>query len=51
MTPETAADKFFDMVTEACKTEFGEEWYEMTDDEKHDIVMKFVKRMLASYKG
>ena len=51
ITPDKAADKFFDMVTEACETALGAEWYEMTDDEKHDLVMEFVKRMLAAYKG
>ena len=51
MTPETAADKFIDMITEACETALGEEWNEMTDCEKHDMVMELVKRMLATYKG
>ena len=35
-------DKMLAMLTEACETALGQEWNEMTDEQKHDTIMSFI---------
>lgn len=35
-------EKMIEMIAEACKVALGEEWERMTDEEKHDTIMKFI---------
>lgn len=38
----TGFEKMLEMLTEACKTAYGSEWDNMTDKQKHDIIMGFI---------
>ena len=35
-------EKMLSMLAEACESALGEEWYLMTDDQKHDTIMSFI---------
>lgn len=35
-------EKMIEMIAEACKVALGEEWERMTDEEKHNTIMKFI---------
>ena len=38
----TGFEKMLEMLTEACKIAYGTEWDNMTDKQKHDIIMGFI---------
>jgi hypothetical protein len=35
-------EKMLEMLTEACKIALGDEWDNMTHQEKHDTIMNFI---------
>ncbi len=35
-------EKMLEMLTEACEIALGDEWGNMTDQEKHDTIMGFI---------
>lgn len=35
-------EKMLEMLTEACEIALGDEWDNMTDQEKHDTIMGFI---------
>lgn len=38
----TNFEKMLNMITEACEIALGAEWYNMSDEQKHDTVMSFI---------
>ena len=35
-------EKMIEMIAEACKIAFKDEWTRMTDEEKHNTIMKVI---------
>lgn len=44
----TSFEKMLNMITEACEIALGAEWYNMSDEQKHDTVMSFISTAAQS---